>query len=206
MSDVTFDVDRENVVMWSGDGFHIVHYPLRDHTLFNVVTVFKTLDMAPTDTDSPHPDLARVYRDSHPTMKKLWGMMDLSRRGWVSHDRDPIRHWSRGRVTLLGDAAHPTLQSLAQGACMAIEDAVCLAELLNVTSGDQVEAAFSRYVNARYLRTARVQYESRYYWDNWYHVGGLEREVMRETWEKKSEAEMFDCVAWLYDGFQLPRA
>jgi salicylate hydroxylase len=206
MSDVNFDVDTDNVVMWSGDGFHIVHYPLRDHSLFNVVTVFKTLDMAPTDTDSPHPDLARVYRDSHPTMKKLWGMMDLSRRGWVSHDRDPIRHWSRGRVTLLGDAAHPTLQSLAQGACMAIEDAVCLAELLNDTSGDRVETAFKRYVNARYLRTARVQFESRYFWDNWYHVGGLEREVMREMWQKKSEQEMFDCVAWLYDGFELPRA
>jgi salicylate hydroxylase len=204
MSEVTFDVDTDNVVMWSGDGFHIVHYPLRDHSLFNVVTVFKTLDMAPTDTDSPHPDLARVYRDSHPTMKKLWAMMDLSRRGWVSGDRDPIRHWSRGRVTLLGDAAHPTLQSLAQGACMAIEDAVCLAGLLDGTAGNQVEAAFRQYVDARYLRTARVQYESRYLWDNWYHVGGLEREVMRATWETKTEQEMFDCVAWLYDGFQLP--
>jgi 2-polyprenyl-6-methoxyphenol hydroxylase-like FAD-dependent oxidoreductase len=204
MSEVNFDVDTDNVVMWSGDGFHIVHYPLREHSLFNVVTVFKTLDMAPTDTDSPHPDLARVYRDSHPTMKRLWGMMDLSRRGWVSGDRDPIRRWSTGRVTLLGDAAHPTLQSLAQGACMAIEDAVCLAELLDRTSGGEVEAAFTRYVDARYLRTARVQYESRYLWDNWYHVGGIEREVMRASWEKKSEQDMFDCVAWLYDGFQLP--
>lgn len=204
MSEVDFEVDTDNVVMWSGDGFHIVHYPLRDHALFNVVTVFKTLDMAPSDTDSPHPDLARVYRDSHPTMKKLWGMMDLSRRGWVSGDRDPIRHWSRGRVTLLGDAAHPTLQSLAQGACMAIEDAVCLAELLDDTAGGQVEAAFKQYVTARYLRTARVQYESRYLWDNFYHVGGIEREVMRQAWENKSEQQMFDCVAWLYDGFQLP--
>jgi 2-polyprenyl-6-methoxyphenol hydroxylase-like FAD-dependent oxidoreductase len=203
MSEVNFDVDTDNVVMWSGDGFHIVHYPLREHSLFNVVTVFKTLDMAPSDTDSPHPDLARVYRDSHPTMKKLWGMMDLSRRGWVSGDRDPIRRWSSGRVTLLGDAAHPTLQSLAQGACMAIEDAVCLAELLDGTAGNQVEAAFKRYVDARYLRTARVQYESRYLWDNWYHVGGIEREVMRETWEQKNEQDMFDCVAWLYDDFQI---
>ncbi len=204
MSDVKFDVDRDDVVMWSGDGFHIVHYPLRDHSLFNVVTVFKTLNVEPTDTESPHPDLAHVYRDSHPTMKNLWAMMDLSRRGWVSSDRDPIRHWSKGRVTLLGDAAHPTLQSLAQGACMAIEDAVCLAELLDDTSGSQVEAAFQDYVRARYLRTARVQFESRYYWDNWYHVGGLEREVAREMWAGKSEEEMFDCVSWLYDGFQLP--
>ena len=137
-------------------------------------------------------------------MKKLWAMMDLSRRGWVSGDRDPIRRWSKGRVTLLGDAAHPTLQSLAQGACMAIEDAVCLAELLDGTSVGEVEASFKRYVDARCLRTARVQYESRYLWDNWYHVGGIEREVMRSTWENKSEQDMFDCVAWLYDGFQLP--
>jgi salicylate hydroxylase len=204
MSDVTFDVDRDDVVLWSGHGFHIVHYPLRDHSLFNVVTVFKTLNADPTDTESPHPDLAHVYRDSHPTMKNLWAMMDLSRRGWVSSDRDPIRHWSRGRVTLLGDAAHPTLQSLAQGACMAIEDAVCLAELLDGTAGQQVEAAFKQYVNARYLRTARVQYESRYLWDNYYHLGGIEREVARATWSVKGEHEMYDCLAWLYDGFQLP--
>jgi salicylate hydroxylase len=88
---------------------------------------------------------------------------------------------------------------------MAIEDAVCLAELLDDTSAPEVQSAFSQYVNARYLRTARVQYESRYSWDNWYHVGGLEREVMRATWEQKSEQDMFDCVAWLYDGFQLPK-
>jgi len=203
MSTVTFEVNRDDVVLWSGDGFHIVHYPLRNKTLFNVVTVFKTLNARPSDTESPHPDLAHVYRDSHPTMRALWGMMDLSRRGWVSSDRDPIRHWSKGRVTLLGDGAHPTLQTLAQGACMAIEDAVCLAELIGMADGD-FEGAFRRYVNARYLRTARVQFESRYHWDNWYHVGGIEREVARQIWSRKTEREMFDCLAWLYDGFQLP--
>jgi salicylate hydroxylase len=132
--------------------------------------------------------------------------MDLSRRGWVSHDRDPIRHWSRGRVTLLGDAAHPTLQSLAQGACMAIEDAVCLADLMDATEGEAIETAFRQYVNARYLRTARVQFESRHLWDNFYHLGGIEREVVRDVWSRRSEQDMFDCVAWLYDGFKLPKA
>jgi len=204
MADVTFDVDRDDVVLWSGNGFHIVHYPLRNHTLFNVVTVFKTLNAQPTDTESPHPDLAHVYRDSHPTMKALWAMMDLSRRGWVSSDRDPIRHWSQERVTLLGDAAHPTLQTLAQGACMAIEDAVCLAGLIEGTSAGEIAGAFRQYERARYLRTARVQFESRYHWDNFYHVGGIEREVARAIWSGKTADEMYDCVAWLYDGFPLP--
>jgi len=203
MTALTFDVDRDDVVLWSGHGFHIVHYPLRNHTLFNVVTVFRTLNARPSDTESPHPDLAHVYRDSHPTMRALWGMMDLSHRGWVSSDRDPIRHWSRGRVTLLGDAAHPTLQTLAQGACMAIEDAVCLAELVDQHDGDFV-SAFKAYERVRYLRAARVQFESRYHWDNFYHVGGIEREVARAIWSNKSGEQMYDCLAWLYDGFQIP--
>jgi len=63
-----------------------------------------------------------------------------------------------------------------------------------------------RYEAARYLRTARVQFESRYHWDNFYHVGGLEREVAREIWSKRSEQEMFECLAWLYDGFALPQS
>jgi salicylate hydroxylase len=103
----------------------------------------------------------------------------------------------------LGDAAHPTLQSLAQGACMAIEDAVCLAEMIELANGDFAEA-FRRYERARYLRTARVQYESRYLWDNFYHVEGIEREVMRQSASARSEQDVFDCVAWLYDGFPLP--
>ena len=77
----------------------------------------------PTGPSSTH-----TYRSAHPSMKALLAMMDLERR-WAVGDRDPIRHWHKGRVVLLGDAAHPTLQSLAQGACMAIEDGLCLAEL-----------------------------------------------------------------------------
>jgi salicylate hydroxylase len=107
-------------------------------------------------------------------------------------------------VTLLGDAAHPTLQTLAQGACMAIEDAVCLAEFIDLSDGD-FEQAFRQYENARYLRTARVQYESRYLWDNLYHVGGIEREAARDAWSTRTEDDVFQCLAWLYDGIALPQ-
>jgi 3-hydroxybenzoate 6-monooxygenase len=204
MEEVKADVHRNEVVLWSGPGFHIVHYPLRGGTLFNVVAVFKTSTyLERGDIESYRADLDRTYKDSHPSMKSLLAMMDLQRR-FVIADRDPIRRWSKGRVTLLGDAAHPTLQTLAQGACMAIEDAVCLAECIEIAGGD-FERAFRQYESARYLRTARVQFESRYHWDNFYHAGGIEREVAREIWSRRSEQDMFDCLAWLYDGFDLPQ-
>ena len=203
MAELRADVHRNEVVLWSGPGFHIVHYPLRGGSLFNIVAVFRTSTYAEKgDMAGYRAELDRTYRDSHPAMKALLAMMDLERR-WVISDRDPIRHWSQGRVTLLGDAAHPTLQSLAQGACMAIEDAVCLAELIDLAGGDFARA-FRQYETARYLRTARVQYESRYLWDNFYHLGGIEREVMRQAWAGRNEQQMFECLAWLYDGFALP--
>jgi 2-polyprenyl-6-methoxyphenol hydroxylase-like FAD-dependent oxidoreductase len=203
MADVHVDVHRNEMVMWSGPGFHIITYPLRRHALFNIVAVFRSSTYAERgDNAGYRAELDHTYRDSHPTMKALLAMMDLERR-WTISDRDPVRHWSHGRVTLVGDAAHPTLQSLAQGACMAIEDAVCLAEMIELSDGDFAEA-FRRYERARYLRTARVQYESRYLWDNFYHVEGIEREVMRQSASARSEQDIFDCVAWLYDGFPLP--
>jgi salicylate hydroxylase len=204
MAEVRADVHRNEMVMWSGPGFHIITYPLRGHTLFNIVAVFRTSTYAERgDTAGYRAELDHTYRNSHPTMKALLAMMDLDRR-WAISDRDPVRHWSRGRVTLVGDAAHPTLQSLAQGACMAIEDAVCLAETIELADGDFAEA-FRDYERARYLRTARVQYESRYLWDNFYHVEGIEREVMRQMASARTEQDAFDCVAWLYDGFTLPQ-
>jgi salicylate hydroxylase len=204
MAGVPEGAHRDSMVMWSGPGFHMITYPLRGGTLFNIVAVFRTSTYAERgDIAGYRAELDRTYGNSHPTMKALLAMMDLDRR-WAISDRDPIRNWGRGRVTLLGDAAHPTLQSLAQGACMAVEDAVTLAECAGLADGD-FPAAFQAYERKRYLRTARVQYESRYLWDNFYHVDGIEREVMRQMASARTEQDMFDCVAWLYDGFPLPK-
>jgi salicylate hydroxylase len=133
-------------------------------------------------------------------MKALLAMLDLGRRQAVG-DRDPVRHWHKGRVVLLGDAAHPTLQSLAQGACMAIEDGLCLADCMAAAPGDH-EAAFSRYENARVVRTARVTLESRYIWEV-YHADGVSRDVYFQMLGERSEQDTFQCLAWLYDGFSL---
>jgi len=149
------------------------------------------------DVASYRAELDHTYRAAHPSMKALLAMMDLGR-CWAVGDRYPIRHWHKGRVVLLGDAAHPTLQSLAQGACMAIEDGLCLAELIQAAGGD-FDRAFRQFAAVRHVRTARVTLESRYLWDV-YHADGIAREVYRQTLGERSEADVFRCLAWLYDG------
>ncbi len=202
MSEVTVDLRRDVVALWGGPGFHIVHYPLRHGTLFNIVAVFKrSANSERGDVAAYRSELEHAYRDAHPKMKALLAMLDLGRRQAVS-DRDPVRRWHKGRVVLLGDAAHPTLQSLAQGACMAIEDGFCLAQCIAASNGDY-EAAFRRYESARVVRTARVTLESRYIW-NVYHADGIDREVYWQMLGERSEADTFQCLAWLYDGFVLP--
>jgi salicylate hydroxylase len=127
-------------------------------------------------------------------------------RMWVLCDREPVREWSKGRVTLLGDAAHPTLQYMAQGANMAIEDAVVLAAYAEL-SGYEWEQAFAWYERERYLRTARVQITSRYYGDI-YHAAGVVRELRNQFLAPKPGADpenpSFAGVAWLYEGIRVP--
>jgi salicylate hydroxylase len=194
---------REEVVLWGGPGYHIVHYPLRHGTLFNVVAVFRTQTFAERlDPAAYVAEVRKTYADAHPVMKALTDMMDLGRR-WIIADRDPIRHWGRGRVTLVGDAAHPVLQSFAQGACMAIEDGVVLAELVELAGGD-LAAAFARYQKMRLLRTARLALESRAIW-SFYHAEGIARDVRNDTTARWKDDDLFRCLAWLYDGIELPK-
>lgn len=204
MTELRADARRQDVILWAGPGFHIVHYPLRHGELFNIVAVFRTSTYAERgDVERYRAELQHTYRNAHPTMHDLLAMMDLSRR-WTIGDRAPIRTWHKGRAVLLGDAAHPTLQSYAQGACMAIEDGLCLAELIYMTDGD-FETAFRQFERARGVRSARVTLESRYIWDV-YHSDGIEREVYWQVFTERSEQDTYQCLAWLYDGFKFPDA
>ena len=199
------DVNRTDVALWGGPGFHIVHYPLRDHTLFNIVAVFRTDTFSQKgDVASYRAELQETYKDAHPIMREMIGMLDLERR-WPIGDREPRRGWSQGRAALMGDAAHATLQSLAQGAGMAIEDAVVFAECVALAQGDHPRA-FRAFEKARLLRTARVQYESRYMWNDLYHTGGLESEARNEAYRARSEEDVWRCLDWLYQGAQVPTA
>src|SRR6202167_3767362 len=180
MAELKADVPCDCVALWSGPGLHIVHYPLRHSAEFNIVAVFRTASHAEKgDAASYRAELENTYRDMHPSMRALIGTMDMRWRRAVA-DRDPVRHWHKGRIVLLGDAAHAPLQSLAQGAGMAIEDGLCLGELIHTADGD-FATAFRSFEAARLLRTARVQLESRAIWDFYHLDQGVARDVSNDT-------------------------
>lgn len=199
MKDVPADVPyKQDVVLWAGPGYHVVHYSLRHGTIFNIVAVFKDPALGHGDLHVTHEeDVNYVYANAHPALKQLLSMMNLERR-WVIADRDPIRQWARGRVTLLGDAVHPTLQSYAQGAGMAIEDAVSLADLLHAVDYDY-ERAFREYPRRRLVRSARVQLASRELWEV-YHAEGIAREVRDAGLEGRDEDDYYRCLDWIWKG------
>jgi len=202
MAELKADVPRDCVVLWGGPGLHIVHYPLRHGTEFNIVNVYRTAAHAERlDAAAARAELDQAYRHTQPSMRALIAMMDLRWRRSIG-DRAPVRHWHQGRIVLLGDAAHAPLQSLAQGAGMAIEDGLCLAEAIHAADGDY-NAAFRRFEAARLLRTARVQLESRSLWDFYHLDEGIARDVRNATVADWDEAHMFDCLSWLYDGFAV---
>ncbi len=124
---------------------------------------------------------------------------------WVLCDREPVDNWTDGRVTLLGDAAHPMLQYYAQGACMALEDAVCLAEML-AREGGEPGPAFAAYQAGRIVRTARVQLGSRAIGDHIYHPAGAHALVRNAIMQAMTAEDYYDRLSWLYGGTGLEAA
>jgi 3-hydroxybenzoate 6-monooxygenase len=186
-----------DVALWGGPGFHIVHYPLRDMSLFNIVAVFRTDTFSQKgDVDSYRAELQRTYAKAHPVMREMIALLDLERR-WPIGDREPRRGWSQGRAVLIGDAAHATLQSLAQGAGMSIEDSIVFAECV-AACGEDYPAAFKRFERARFLRTARVQLESRFLWFHLYHTGGAETDARNKAYRARSDEDIWRRLDWLY--------
>jgi 3-hydroxybenzoate 6-monooxygenase len=187
-----------SMVIWAGEKTHLVHYPLRNGEITNLVAVFHS-NRYEEGWDS-YGDPAELHERFAGTCEEVRTMLGKIEewRMWVLCDREPIKEWSDGRVTLLGDAAHPMMQYLAQGACMAIEDAVCLADKVVERQGD-FAAAFRDYQAARYLRTGRVQLMARVYGEV-YHASGVIREL-RNTWlGARSQADSLEGMAWLYGG------
>ncbi|MEO8203126.1 MAG: 3-hydroxybenzoate 6-monooxygenase [Betaproteobacteria bacterium] len=193
---------RNDVVLWAGPRTHLVHYPLRRGELYNLVAVFHSDKYEEGwNTFGDPEELQRKFSDERPEVMALLAKIEAWKM-WVLCDREPVREWSKGRVTLLGDAAHPMLQYLAQGANMATEDAVVLAACVEASGGD-LGFAFKRYQDERYLRTAKVQVTARYYGDV-YHASGVVRELRNGLFAGKPPDPQFSSMAWLYDGIAVP--
>ncbi len=186
------------VTLWVGPRTHLVHYPLRRGELLNLVAVFHS-DRYEEGWDAygDPQELYAKFAQARPEVRELLDLIEAWRM-WVLCDREPAGNWSAGRVTLLGDAAHPTLQYLAQGGCMAIEDAVVLARSLQACAGD-VTRGFITYHQERALRTARVQLTSRFVGDYVYHVRGVAAELRNQMLANLTRESM----AWLYDGIVI---
>ena len=203
ITEIKVEVPHDSVLLWGGPGYHVIHYPLRHGKEFNIVAVYRTPSHADkADVSTYRAELEEICRDADATVRALVGMLDFRWRRSVM-DRDPVRHWHRGRIVMLGDAAHAPLQSLAQGACMAIEDGLCLAELMHASDG-AFESAFHRFEALRVTRTARLQFESRAIWDWLIHAEGIARDVRNATVADWDAAHLFACLAWLYDGPVVP--
>jgi len=196
------DLRWNAATLWAGPKCHIVHYPLSGWKVFNLVVTYHNDAPEPVaGRPVPEEEVLEGFRHVHPRAQGIirhgtdWKL-------WVLCDRDPVERWVDGRVALLGDAAHPTLQYMAQGACMAMEDGVCLAHEMAARPGDP-EAALENYRRRRVLRTARVQLMSRAVGDHIYHPAGAHAALRNSVMSAKSDAEWYDTLAWLYGGSGL---
>jgi salicylate hydroxylase len=188
--------DAPVVGLWLGPGTHIVHYPVRGGEELNIVAVTEggAERQGWNQTGGAETLLAsftRWTKDSKSLLERAEGW-----RSWSLSRLSPLRSWSAGRIALLGDAAHPVLPFLAQGAALAIEDAVTLAACIAEQPGDPPQA-FLCYENLRRPRVARVQRLSRRF--GWlYHLRGPMRLARNLILERRSEERALQRLDWLY--------
>jgi len=196
--DVPADLWRPDVILWAGPRTHFVHYPLRRGELYNLVAVFHSDHYEEGwDAEGSKDVMWQHFKMQVPEVLRMLERIDTWRM-WVLCDREPVKDWTKGNVTLLGDAAHPMLQYLAQGACMATEDAVVLADKV-AASPDDLPAAFKAYQQERYLRTGRTQIMARIYGE-FYHARGVAAELRDMAIGSRTQEQSYDGINWLYGG------
>ncbi|MGB7203849.1 MAG: 3-hydroxybenzoate 6-monooxygenase [Anderseniella sp.] len=191
--------------LWAGPKCHIVHYPLTGWQKFNlVVTCHNDAPEPVAGKPVSHEEVFEGFAHVSPVARQIiergsdW-------KHWVLCDRLPVSNWVDGRVALLGDAAHPMLQYFAQGACMAMEDAVCLSAQIEVHCGD-IEKALPAYNARRYLRTSRVQLQSRLIGEHIYHPAGAHAQLRNAIMKAKTPDDWYNSIDWLYGSTGLESA
>jgi len=190
------DLQVNAPVVWAGPHCHLVHYPLRGGQQYNLVVTFHSRESETWGVrDGSKEEVLSYFEGIHPLPHQMLDRPTSWKR-WATADRDPVERWSFGRATLLGDAAHPMTQYVAQGACQALEDAVALGAAVGAADGD-FEAAFRLYEKARIPRTARVLYAARDM-GRVYHAKGVDRLVRNTLWTGRSQTQFYDALQWLH--------
>jgi salicylate hydroxylase len=195
--------DLEDVIVYLGPDCHLVQYPLRKGELLNTVAVFKSPSFERGEEQYGGVDeLEAAYKDCVPAVQKALKNLATGIR-WPMYDRDPIENWIAGRMVLMGDAAHPMLQYLAQGACQALEDAAVLQDVTDgtvFTDGGVDAGAWDQAIidfnTVRAARTARVQRTARVWGESW-HVSGLARTLRNLLFKSRKDGD-FQYNDWLY--------
>jgi 3-hydroxybenzoate 6-monooxygenase len=191
----TSGLSMDDVVIHIGPGCHFVQYPLRRGEVFNQVAVFRSPRAVAGEADwGTAEELDAVFADKCAAIRTAMPHLWRDRR-WRMFDREPIGTWVDRRLALVGDAAHPMLQYLAQGACQALEDADCLATQHVKHAGDW-DAALRDYAEVRTTRTARVQRSART-WGEFWHCDGLFR-LTRNALLRDRDPLDYRYVDWLY--------
>lgn len=188
---------KDDVTWWVGPSMHLMQYPLRRKELYNQVAVFTSDRVGDPEAWGGPDELDRRFADKHELVQQGVSLVDRDRH-WAMVDRAPVKPWTRDRVTLLGDAAHPMVQYLAQGGCQALEDALCLAASVTERAGQGlgVEAGFKNYESLRVPRTATVQTWARTMGEV-VHADGVPA-MLRDELLRTRESKDLPQVEWLY--------
>jgi len=198
IEDVPKDLRFAAATLWAAHNAHIVHYPLRGWKLFNLVATIIGRHTSGGHNELAQPDEVLPFF-SHYCDKPLKLMRTPKEfRRWMLLHREPVDNWCHGRVTLLGDAAHFMLQYMAQGAAMAMEDAVCLGVCADEADGD-FAAAFKSYQGKRLVRATRVQISANRLIGMIFHVpDGLERLVRNDIYRGRPAERFYDALEWVF--------
>jgi 2-polyprenyl-6-methoxyphenol hydroxylase-like FAD-dependent oxidoreductase len=195
-TDFPKDLLRNAMSVWAGPDCHLVYYPLRSGQQYNLVVTFHSRQKEEWGVTEGTPEEVQSYfTEICPRARQLI-YLPKSWKRWATADRDPIGNWTFGRVTLLGDAAHPSLQYLAQGAAQTLEDAVTLGEALRVRENDFAQG-FQLYQHSRIARTARVVLSAREM-GRILHAKGVERLVRNDLWKGRMQERYYDALEWIY--------
>ena len=196
--DMPRDLRWPAATLWAAHNAHIVHYPLRGWKLFNLVATVIGKHTSGGHNELAQPDeVLPLFAHYCEEPLKLMRTPTEFRR-WMLQYREPVDNWSRGAVTLLGDAAHFMLQYMAQGAAMAMEDAVCLGACADAADGN-FEKAFLAYQKARLVRTSRVQISANSLIGMIFHVpDSVGRLVRNDMYRGRPAERYYDALEWIF--------